>query len=174
MSLDNIIGDLRQELDSAFRTITWAEEEIDAAQRRHPSAADAIWHSFGLLRPTLELTRTEPVYRSHCRELLDRIARGEDTRPGTAAECCIALSETSLRVPLSTSAAGLYARMWALAQLSPVELTDASEHYEALEGALIDEHEAWLRYKLRQPWRVLPSASTPSPRTRSRADTTTD
>ncbi len=174
MSLDSIIDDLRQELDSAFRTIAWAEEEIEAAQRRHPDAADPIWHSFGLLRPTLELMRTEPVYRSHCRELLDRIVAGEDTRPGTAAECCIALSETSLRVPLSTSAAGLYARMWTLAQLPPVELTDASEHYEALAGALIDEHEAWLRNKLRQPWRVLPSASTPSRRTRSRADTTTD
>jgi hypothetical protein len=63
--------------------------------------------------------RTEFVYRSHCRELLDRAARGEDTRPGTAAECCIALSETSLRVPLRTSAAGLYARMWTRAQFPP-------------------------------------------------------
>ena len=101
------------------------------------------------------------MYRSHCRELLDRVAAGEDTRPGTTAECWGALRETSLRVPLSTSAAGLYARTWRLAQLPPGELADASGHYEALQGPLIDEHEAWLRTKLRQPWRVPPSVSTP-------------
>ncbi len=85
--------------------------------------------------------RTEPVDRAHCRELLDRVARGEDTSPGTAAECCIAAAETCLHVPPSTTAAGLYARLWRLAGLPPVELTDASEHDEALEGSLIDEHE---------------------------------
>jgi hypothetical protein len=70
------------------------------------------------------------------------VARGEETRPGTAAECCIALSDTSLKVPLNTSAAGLYARMWLLAGLPPVELSNASAHYEAHEGSLIDDHEA--------------------------------
>jgi hypothetical protein len=155
------IDDLPERLDRVFRTMQWAEAEIEAAQRRHPDAADRIWRSFSLLRPTLELIRTEPVYRSHCRELLDRVACGEDTRPATAAECCVALSETSLRVPLSTSVAGLYTRLWTLAQLPPVDLTDAREHYEALEGSLIDEHEAWLRTKLRQDWRVPPGVSAP-------------
>jgi hypothetical protein len=162
MSLDNI-DDLREGLDRVLRTTAWAEQEIEAAQRRHPSAADRIWHSFRLLRPTPGLTRTEPVYRSHCRELLDRVALGHDTRPGTAAECCLALSETSQQIPLGTGATGLYARMWTLAQLPPVELTDNREHYEALQGPLIDELEAWLRTKLRQPWRVLPSVRTPAP-----------
>lgn len=146
-------------LDSLFRAMQWAEDEIDAAQHRHGAVADRIWGSFGLLRPTHELMRTEPVYRAHCRELLDRVACGQDTRPGTAAECCIALREISLRVPLRTSAAGLYTRMWRLAQLPPADLTNNSEHYEALEGSQIDEHVAWLRAKLRQDWRVLPSAS---------------
>jgi hypothetical protein len=162
MSLDNI-DDLRQELDSILRSVVRAEEEIEAAHRRHPTAGDRIGRSLTLLRPTFALMRTEAVYRSHCWELLDRVARGVDTRPGTAAECCIALSETSLRVPLSTSAAGLYVRMWTLAQLPPVELADNREHYEALEGARIDELEAWLRTKLRQPWRIPPSEGTPPP-----------
>jgi hypothetical protein len=149
--------------------MAWAEEEIDAATRRHP-AADRIQRSFPLLRPTTAQMRTEVVYRSHCRELLDRVAVSEDTRPGTAAECCLALSETSLHVPLRTSAVGLYARMWRLAGLPPAPLTDASEHYEALDGALIDDNEAWLRHKLRQDWRVLPSPEAASPR-RRRPDT---
>lgn len=165
MALDNIsdylgddvagiIADLRGLLDPLFDAITWAEDEIDAAARRHPAAAEKIQRSFLLLRPTHPRMRSQALYRSHCRELLDRVARGEDTRPGTAAECCLALSETSLRVPLRSSAVGLYARMWRLAGLPPAPITDASEHYEALDGAVIDNNEAWLRHKLRQDWRV--------------------
>jgi hypothetical protein len=142
-------------LDPLFDAMEWAEDEIDAATRRHPAAADRIQRSFLLLRPSSPQMRTEAVYRSHCKELLDRVAAGEDTRPGTAAECCLALSETSLKVPLRTSAVGLYARMWRLAGLPPAPITDLTEHYEALDGALIDDNEAWLRNKLRQDWRTL-------------------
>jgi hypothetical protein len=119
-----------------------------------PAAANRIQHSFLLLRPAHPRMRSEALYRSHCRELLDRVAAGEDTRPGTAAECSLALSETSLQVPLRTSAVGLYARMWRLASLPPAPIADASEHYEALDGAVIDDSEAWLRHKRRQDWRV--------------------
>lgn len=137
--------------------ILWAEQEIAAAQHRHRSAADRIWRSFNLLKPTLGRMR-EPVYRAHCRELLDRVAHSEDTRPGTAAECCIAMCEISLRVPLSTAAVGLYTRMWTFMRLVPDDMTTTNEHYEALAGSQIDEHEALLRAKLRQDWRALPSA----------------
>jgi hypothetical protein len=163
-----ILHELTTALDPLLSAVTWAWEEITAAGRRHPDAADRIERSFALLRPTDGLTRTEAAYRSHCRELLDRLAAGEDTRPATAAECCVALCETSLRVPLSTSAAGLYARMWRLAGLPTVDLADAGEHYEALEGSRIDEHEAWLRRRLRQDWRVPPDTGTPPARRRPR------
>jgi hypothetical protein len=153
MSLADI-NDVYRALEALSDPMTWAEEEIDAAQHRHPADPDRIWRSFGLLMPTHPLMGTESVYRAHCRELLDRVARTEDTRPGTAAECCVALSVTSQQVPLSTAAAGLYARMWRKAGLPPTELSDASEHYKALEGSLIDDHEAWLRTILRQPWRT--------------------
>jgi hypothetical protein len=137
--------------------MTWAEQEIDAAASRHPCAADRIRSSFVLLRPTHPLLRNEIVYRPHCRELLDRVGTGDDTRPGTAAECCVALSQVSLRAPLRSSAVGLYARMWRLAGLPPAPLTDGIEHYEAIHRAAIDDHEASLRRTLRQPWRVLPA-----------------
>ena len=155
-------------LDPLFDAMEWAEDEIDAAKRRHPAAADRIWRSFLLLRPSSPQMHTEVVYRSHCRELLDRVAAGEDTRPGTAAECCLALSETSLKVPLRTSAVGLYARMWRLAGLPPAPITDLTEHYEAIDGELIDDNEAWLRTKLRQDWRVLRPAGESSPGRRNR------
>lgn len=153
--LQREVDQLHRALGPAFDAMEWAEEEITAAQQQHPEAVDRLNRSFLLLRPTLKLMGTEFVYRSHCREILDRVVTGQDTRPGTATECAIALSEVSQRVPLSTSAAGLYARMWKLADLPPVELTDASVHYEALEGQAIDDQEAWLRNKLRQDWRVL-------------------
>ncbi|WIN00016.1 hypothetical protein ACTOB_003691 [Actinoplanes oblitus] len=159
-----LLADLQHDLRSVFDAIDIAEEEITTAQRRHPKAADRIWRSFLLLRPPTDaLTRNDLVYRAHCRELLDRVAAGADTRPGTAAECCVALCEVSLRVPLNTSAAGLYARMWKLADLPPIDLADASTHYEALEGALIDDQETMLRQKLSQDWRRLPPASPPGP-----------
>ena len=154
--ITSLVTDLQHELQPLFAAMAWADEEIEAAQHRHPAATDLIGDSFVLLRPTQPLMRTEAVYRAHCRELIDRVAGGEDTRPGTAAECCAALSEASLRAPLRSSAVGLYARMWRAAGLPPTALTDVSDHYEALDGSLIDSHETWLRRRLRQDWRVLP------------------
>jgi hypothetical protein len=156
LDVGQLLADIRGTLASAFTAIDWAEQEITAARRRHPAAAGRIWHSFVLLRPTYDLMTTEAVFRAHCAELLARVAADADTRPGTAAECCIALCETSQLAPLTHAAVGLYARMWQTAGLPEVDLTDHLVHYETLEGALIDDHEQWLRGKLRQPWRQLP------------------
>jgi hypothetical protein len=98
----DVMADLQAlvgEMQSVFSLIEHAEDEISQAMQRHPGHADRIWHSFSLLTPTLDRLATEVVYRAHCRELLDRVARGEDTRPATAAECCVALMETSLAAP---------------------------------------------------------------------------
>jgi hypothetical protein len=148
------ISDLRNLVGLIFATNTWAEEEIKAAQRRHPDAVDRIGESSRLLTPTHDLMSTKSVYRAHCREVLGRVAAGEDTRLGTAVECCIALCKTSLRAPLTTSGAGLYVRMWESAGLPAVEMTDSGVPYEALAGSAIDGHEVWLRRKLRQDWRA--------------------
>jgi len=130
-----------------------AEAEIEAAMARHPDAADPIWHALLLLRPTTGLlTRAPVVFQAHCRELLERVAAGGDTRPATAVECCVALCEVSTAVPLNTVAAGLYHRVWALAGLPDM---GATAHYEALRSSEIDDAEAKLRAKLAQPWRQL-------------------
>jgi hypothetical protein len=162
MSLDDLVNDIQQSVEPILRALSWAEDEIEAAQRRRPDTADRIGRGFRLLRPTFPRMSNESVYRSHCRELLDRVASGDDTRPGTAAECGIALAETSRRVPLRTSAVGLYTRIRRLAGLPPIE-PNRGAHYEALFGTVIDDHEAWLRRKLLQPWRTLPPTGTDSP-----------
>jgi len=147
-------GALIGAIDSTFRRMEWAEEEIDTAGREHPDAADLTWHSFHMLVPTHELMSTEMVYRAHCREILARVVAGEDTRPGTAAECCCVCCETSQVGPLHTAGVGLYLRMWRAAGFP--EIDERSVHYEALSGGAIDEYERTLRHRLRRADRHLP------------------
>jgi hypothetical protein len=136
-------------LSSGFGQTDWAEDEVQQAMRRHPAKADEIWHSFGLLKPTHERLSYELVYRAHCREILDRVAARADTRPGTAAEVCVACSAASLVAPLGSAVAGLYGRMFSAAfpQLPPM-FGDRQGYHEALEGGAIDELEADARRRL--------------------------
>jgi hypothetical protein len=161
------VSDVQRVLRELDGNLSWAGEEINAAQQRHPTVAERVDRGFVLLRPTHPLMRREMLYRAHCRELLDRVARGEDTRPGTAAEGCIALSVISLMVPLRSSAFGLYLRLWRLAGLPPIAAT-SDEHYEALHALAIDDDEVVLRDKLRQPWRTLNTGPSSTPRRRTR------
>lgn len=156
-TLDELVEQTCSELGSIFEQMEWAEDEIEHAQRRHPAKTALLWTTFRLLVPTHDIMRTEFVYRSHCRELLERAAAGEDTRPGTYAEMAIACCETSLLAPLSTAGAGFYMRVWARA-FPDQPLIDADEqlgHYEALERRAMDDHEAVLRRKLGRPQRRL-------------------
>jgi hypothetical protein len=160
--LVSLISDIQQVVQELEDAIRWAEEEIAAAASRHADMATVIEGSFRVLEPTHRLFRSEALYRAHCVELLDRVAAGGDTRPGTSAECCVVLSEVNLEVPLPTHAAGLYARLWRQAGLQPNELAAMGAHYEAIAGAQIDDLETELRRKLRQPWRVLRDDADPS------------
>jgi hypothetical protein len=144
-------GDLGGMLAGIFERMDWAEDEITAAQKRHPGKADLIYHGFKLLNPTHELLSTgaEFVYRAHCRELLERVAAGQDTRPGTAAEVACQCYDASLVCPLTDTAAGLYARMWQQAFPGQGDQWDASlGHYEGLHAAQIDDLEREARRKL--------------------------
>lgn len=54
------------------------------------------------LKPTsLILGRSLWLYRAHARELCQRYTSGEDLKPGTHAECCASLSNTSITAPPS-------------------------------------------------------------------------
>jgi hypothetical protein len=160
-TVQEIVQETLSQLGPVFQQMEWAEEEIELAQRLHPAQADLLWTTFRLLVPTHHLMQTEFVYRSHCRELLERVAGGQDTRPGTSAEVAIACSQTSLVAPLTTSGTGLYLRAWAKAFPDRPITDDAGErlaHHEALKGDVIDEHEARARRTLSQPWRRLDGA----------------
>ena len=81
-----ILAGIEEGLGAIFDRMSWAEDEIAQAQTRHPDKADTIYHSFALLSGGEASARmgVEAVYRAHARETLERVATGQDTRPGTA------------------------------------------------------------------------------------------
>jgi hypothetical protein len=155
-ALGELLGaGLADGLSGIFGQMDWAEDEIEKARKRYPLRADLIHHSFALLTPSHDLMSTEMVYRSHCTELLDRVAAGTDARPGTAAEVCAACCDASQLAPLTTSATGLYVRMWELAFPGHPVFRGQREHYEALRGSQISDLESEARRKLARPDRRL-------------------
>lgn len=119
VGLDDLLpGGFMEAFDAAMSSMEIAEGLIEELGRQHPGSADVIWHSFSLLRPTHSLMhKTDMIYRSHCREILQRVIDAADTRPGTAAECCIVCCETSQIAPLTVAGVGTYMRMWQAAGL---------------------------------------------------------
>ena len=150
------------EVTAAFRFAGWADAEITAAQDRHPGAADLLYHAtplLGLRRFGTATMEVEFVYRGHCREILDRLAAGEDTRPATDAEICMVCSEMSLQAPLVSAAAGLYFAAWLRAFPDhPVwDGQDAEvQHYKRMDGYAMRDMERATRRKAAAPGRVLP------------------
>jgi len=151
-----LVAEIQAEVTGASAWVGIAEDEIEQAAGRHPEAADDLYHAFALLLPAIEARAwdTEFVYRAHCRELLERVAAGEDTKPGTTVECLLAMSEVSKKIPLNGTAAGLYFRLWTRA-FPDHELTDRGEHYEALYKDSIDKVEQEMRRKLTLRGRVV-------------------
>ena len=151
-----LLARVQAEVTGAAALVDVAEDEIGQAAARHPQAADDLFHSFGLLLPAFEARAwgTEFVLRAHCRELLERVARAQDTRPGTNAECLLAIAQVAMEIPLNGPAAGFYLRMWSGA-FPGHELAGRGQHYEALYRPGIDDIERWTREKLAIPGRVL-------------------
>jgi hypothetical protein len=152
-TLTRILGEVRLGL----RQLDWAEEEVSRAQGLRPEDSDALYHAFELLVPTQNRMATEFVYRSHCRELLDRVGHGEDTRPATWAEIACACSEASLIAPMTDTGFGTYARAWNEARF-PVpfpDMNDTLKHVEGLHSSEIDEITSQLRRKLSVKTRTL-------------------
>ncbi|MER5352531.1 hypothetical protein ABT093_19640 [Kitasatospora sp. NPDC002551] len=153
------MGALARQAAPAAEGWELAEEEISAARERHgETERGPLWNAFLLLQPSDVLESAPLLYRAHVRELLERVAAREDTRPATSAELLAALSAGSVQVPLSPSAVCLAARL--VARLPPgdtlpvdVEVLDI-EGYERLFGAEADEHARQLGVMLHQDWRA--------------------
>jgi hypothetical protein len=156
-SLQELLVDTCNAIGDVLDCLEWAEDEIQAAMRRHPDASDTLWHSLMLLRPNdYHRLITEWVFRSHCRELLERVAAGEDTRPATDAEICCMTLAVATRTPIHTAAYGMHIRLWHRA-FPGKEVLQADEiaHYEAIHGERMTDLEREARAKLAVRDRVL-------------------
>lgn len=163
-ALDNLTGGTSgarfgQVLDRCLVQMTWADDEILRAQKRHPDAAEKLWDTFLLMQGTHELMSTEFVYRAHAHELLERVYAEEDCRAPTDVEIICGLSEASLRAPLNTAAVTLYMRLFA--RLFPDKEPFAGldeQAYEHVAGDRADDlyTEVKRAKRTQQSWRVYP------------------
>ena len=101
-----------EQVGNTFKFIEVAEEEIARAQHRYPEQAAHLHRTFSFLRPDHFINYHPTIYRHHCRELLERIAAGADTRPGTLAEAAIAIMQVTLATPVQRDVAILYGRIF--------------------------------------------------------------
>jgi hypothetical protein len=158
-SLHELLDNVSRSLGAVFLQIEWAEEEIEAARQAHDERdRGPLWSSFKLLRSTCEGMEHEHIYRAHCRELLNRVVRGQDTGPGTDAEMICVLRTSGLAAPLTHGACCLYFRLFerATGDLWPNMRKEIDlDAYESIHGTQADEHEEWLRGKLTQEFRHL-------------------
>lgn len=162
LSRDALLREICSAFPPVFDQLQWAEQEIREAQLRHPERADHLFHSFRLLSADAMADRmsVEAVYRAHAREILERVARGEDTRPGTAVEVVIGLLAAAERAPLTHEGFALCARLWVAANLPEHdEFTHQYEHLEALHSHRTDREEAAARHACRNDDRKLGALS---------------
>jgi hypothetical protein len=155
--LDAVFHDVGELINAVLDRCFWAEEEIEAAQLRHGERGRGpLWNSFRLLKLTHDQAWPELVFRAHCRELLDRVAAGIDTRPATDAEKISVLSSASQVAPLNSGAETLYLRIGS--RMLPGIFDGIGDvldmqAYETVHGSQADEYEALLTRKLTQSWR---------------------
>ncbi len=134
-----LIGDqLTNHLSALFDLMGIAEDEISAAMVHHRAHARLLWNTFQFMQPGILDQYDSRLYRSHCREILRRIAlagkfifqkRHEKdhaiNRP-TAAECLIGVSEASFVAPMhgagSLAYHLLFHRVYGHASPWPIEI----------------------------------------------------
>jgi len=143
-----ILGGIMQQ---AFRRMEIAEEEIELAKTKYPDQTDATHGSFRLLMyDELFECVIDDVYRQHCKELIQRVAKKQDTRPATKAEVMCALSGMSLVAPLDRDAAALFSNLFEQIMDAEFEATTV----ESYDGAAWELFNQMARSsKLRKDWR---------------------
>ena len=136
-----------------FSLMAIAEEEITGAKKRHPEKADLIHNSFLILRPSDPIYgKADCVYRSHVRELLERVAKGKDTKIGTIAEVLCVLLDTATKMPLNQEGQALTEYLFRLVFKRSVDGTRPVEQWpgqieEALSAAQKKVYFDWRRNK---------------------------
>jgi len=118
--------DLMKELlgDETFAIIDGAFDCMETAERivveetkglDQEIASRVSRQAFGVLCPPESFRgKAAIVYESHAREMIRRVIAHEDTRPGTAAECLVAMLYTAERAPLNQGGMVVTERLFAI------------------------------------------------------------
>ncbi len=103
-------GDTGNRIAGVFEQMAVAEEEITAAKLRYPEHVEVVHDSFRYLVSSAIVNQlySDKLYRGHCREIIDRVVKGEDVTLATDAELLVLYAEASLRAPLNGMGALLY------------------------------------------------------------------
>jgi len=122
-----------------FDLIDIAEEEIQKGIDKFPESRNEIWSMFLSLCPTTLLCRHPTLYRSHCKELIERVGNKEFDNEPTSAELCFAFSEMSLKAPLKSDMVAAYYRCFREAfPESDIDM-DVSESYPGAVDEIIQQ-----------------------------------
>jgi hypothetical protein len=125
---------------AVFEYITQADHILRKACERWPEHAQRLNASFKLLQPpTFMRGRVPEVYKAHVAELLERVVKGQDTRPGTDAEVLCAMLDNSLVAPPTDDMARLVEVLFQRVmpgKLEPGRVHEAwpGQHAEVLAG----------------------------------------
>ena len=125
-------------ISGAFRRMEIAEDEIAAAKTRWPLQAHGLHQAFRILVPSSLIQElSDDVYRSHCRQLLERVAAGASERDldaPTRAELCGAFAALSLAAPLSHDYTAAYRQVLEEALPGAVTALDLPAIRESWDG----------------------------------------
>ena len=104
-------------IDGAFNCMEIAEriivEETEKLDEEISSRVSR--QAFGVMCPPESFRgKAAFLYESHARELVRRVITHEDTRPGTAAECLVAMLYTAERTPLNQGGQVVTERLFAI------------------------------------------------------------
>lgn len=109
-------SDVARSISRTFARMEIAEELVAAAKKtaRGRPRRNAIDVVFEYACPTEAIRdKSDDVYRSHVRELIDRAIVDEDMRPPTKAEILCGLLALSLKAPPSSEIRNLVDVLWA-------------------------------------------------------------
>jgi hypothetical protein len=91
-----------------------AEKEISVAQQEYLEKAEQIWDIFGLLGINISIwpDNGSDLFRAHVRELCARVGQELDLRPGTDAEICWTIYESTLKFPVRPVVSRAYMKLF--------------------------------------------------------------
>lgn len=139
---------LGNDIIAIFEFMEEAELVIDEMKKRYPLYTQLIHDSFHALTPdhSLIIKHNKELYRHHCREIIERIVKGESLKAATKAEICVALCDMSLIASLNNDATLLYVRL--MEEIFGQKFDGKCPVYESYKGAA-DELYIQFRRKLK-------------------------